>query len=126
MTELPVSSLYVPLFGIFLMVITLRVGMIRLRSNISLGDGGDPEFLKLIRGQANFIELVPISLILLVLLELSGAGNTMLHVLYLLLLVGRVSHYVQITGIVEPVLFRAGGMVLTFTAILGASIALLL
>lgn len=126
MTSLPISSLYVPIFGIFLVIITLRVGVTRIRSNISLGDGGNPEFLKLIRGQANFVELVPISLLLLVLLELSGTSQTVMHVFYLLLLLGRLSHYVQITGIVEPVPFRAGGMMLTFASILGASIMLLL
>lgn len=126
MIALPITSLYIPLFGLFLIFITLRVGGYRIKNSISLGDGGDAELLKRIRGQANFIELVPITLLLIALVELSGAGATWVHGLYAALLVGRVSHYIQITGMVSPLLFRAGGMSLNMLVMLVASIYLLI
>lgn len=126
MLMMPISSLYIPVFAIFLVVITLRIGTYRRRNRINLGDGGDPKFLRMIRGQGNFIELVPMALILLVLMEITGASGTLLHGLFIALLVGRVLHYLQLTGVFKPLLFRPLGMVLTLGTILVASCYLLL
>lgn len=125
-TSLEVVFLYAAVFGIIHFAITIRIGLIRARTRVSLGDGGDKGFLKLIRGQQNFAENVPIALILCTLVGLQGASVMVMHILLLLLLVGRVSHYLQITGALKPIVFRMGGMILTFLSMLIASACLLL
>jgi len=58
-------------------------------------------------------------------LELKGAPAALLHPLGVLLLGGRISHYLQVTGIIKPFMFRTAGMVLTLGVIITASIRLL-
>ena len=59
---------------------------------MSLGDGGDPDLLAAMRAQANFIENVPLALLLIALLEFDGAPHWWLHVLGLALLAARIAH----------------------------------
>ena len=65
----------VALLGLLFIPLTIRAGLYRAKSGIFLGDGGDLELQRRVRGQGNFIETVPIALILLVVMELSGAGS---------------------------------------------------
>lgn len=123
---LPITSLYVAIFALFFVAITLRIGLYRGANRISFGDGGDKKFLAKIRAQANFSESTPIALIVIGLVELSGASTTWVHGLFITLLAGRVSHYLQLTHVLKPLIFRQGGMILTFSAIITGSIYLLL
>ena len=120
-----VMPLYAGLLGLLFIVFTMRVGLVRLSSKISLGDGGDKDLLKRIRGQGNFTETVPIALLLLILMEACGATDVWLHSLGTALVLGRLSHYLQITGIIKPLLFRSGGMMATIATVLVASVWLL-
>ena len=121
---LSITPLYVALLGLLWVPLTLRVGLYRLKNQINLGDGGDQELLQRIRGQGNYTESVPIALVLLVVMELSGASATWLHALGALLLVGRLSHYLGITRI-GPSICRPFGMVATITVYLVSGIWLL-
>ena len=121
---LSITPLYVALLGLLWVPLTLRVGLYRLKNQINLGDGGDQELLQRIRGQGNFTESVPIALVLLVVMELSGASYTWLHTLGALLLAGRLSHYLGITRI-GPAVCRPIGMVATISVYLVSGIWLL-
>ena len=125
MHSVQVTSLYAALLGIMFVAITLRVALIRNSKMLSLGDGGDKQFNKLIRGQANFTETTPIALILILLLELQGAGSMTLHTLGIALLAGRIAHYLQLTGSIRSLLFRTSGMILTLGTIMIAASRLL-
>ncbi len=114
---LSVSPLYVALLGLLWVPLTLRVGLYRVRTKINLGDGGDQELLRRMRGHGNFIESVPLALVLLVVMELSGASPTWLHGLGVLLVAGRISHYLGVTGL-GPFLCRPVGMISTITVYL--------
>ncbi|MGB5324857.1 MAG: MAPEG family protein [Pseudomonadales bacterium] len=125
-SPLAISSLYLALLGLMFIPFTLRVGAYRLRNNIPLGDGGDSELLKRIRAQANFVETVPLAILLITAMELAGAGSAWLHTLGTLLVIGRLSHYLQITGVLQPLAFRSGGMFMTLATYLVAPIWLLM
>ncbi len=125
MQNVPVTSVYAALLGFIFVVITLRVAQTRNARKLSLGDGGDPEFSKLIRGHGNFTETVPIALILIMLLELQGTATITLHTLGVALLAGRISHYLQLTGSIDNLMFRVIGMILTLGTIIIASTRLL-
>lgn len=120
MAVLSVTPLYVALLGLIFIPYTMRVGLFRLKSKILIGDGGDPEMLRRIRGQGNFIETVPLALILLVVMELCGAGNAWLHSLGSLLVFGRLCHYLGLTEI-GPGNLRPVGMSSTLGVYLVAS-----
>ena len=76
---LSVTPIYAALLGLLFVPFTLRVGFYRVKHKVNLGDGNDPELLRLMRGQGNFIETVPLAVILLILMEVLGASNTWLR-----------------------------------------------
>jgi uncharacterized membrane protein YecN with MAPEG domain len=117
---LPITSLYAAVFGLILVPITLRVGFRRIVTSIFFLDGGDEILLRRIRSHANFLEYVPIALILMALTELAGAPAPYLHALGGTLLAARVIHYLTLN--ISPLApTRAIGMLGTFAAILMGS-----
>jgi uncharacterized protein len=74
--------------------LALWVGVASKRSELkaSIGDAGDLELLQRIRRHGNFIEFVPLVLVLMTLAELQGAGPISLHAAGVLLVVGRIAH----------------------------------
>ena len=68
-----VTALYAGLNGLILLWLTWAVISRRRSGRIILGDGGDVDFNKLIRGHANAAETIPVALLLLGLAELIGA-----------------------------------------------------
>ena len=63
---------------------------------ISIGDGGRSDLLLAMRRHGNFVEYVPLLLIMFAALELNGASATLLHGLGLGLVVARILHAVGI------------------------------
>ncbi|MCP5091111.1 MAG: glutathione S-transferase, partial [Gammaproteobacteria bacterium] len=53
-----ITPLYVAILGLLFLPITARVAVYRIKSKILLGTGDDPEMLRRMRGQANFVETV--------------------------------------------------------------------
>jgi uncharacterized membrane protein YecN with MAPEG domain len=127
--ELPsllnVTPTYVAVLGLLFVIFTLRAGLYRAKNKINIGTGDDPEMLRRIRGQANFIETVPMALFLIISMEVLGASDTWLHALGLALVLGRVSHYIGLTEL-GPIIFRVIGMLATLGAILVSSIWILI
>jgi uncharacterized protein len=90
--SLPVTTLYAGLLGLLALVLAGLAGRERSRHNISLGDGGKPELIEAMRRHANFVEYVPLFLILFAIVELNGAPKWWLHLMGLVMLIARVSH----------------------------------
>lgn len=120
-----ITSIYAAILGLMFFAITLRVALIRMKTGQSLGVGDDQQFEKIMRGHGNFVETVPMCLILMLLVEQQGAASLTMHVLGLALLSGRVFHYLQLTGVLKPLPFRIAGMVLTLGTAVAASVRLL-
>jgi uncharacterized membrane protein YecN with MAPEG domain len=91
-----VSTLYVAILGLMFVPFTAYVGFYRVKTNILLLDGGDTELARRMRAQANFIETVPLAVILLILMEINGASAIWLHSLGSILVVARLVHYLTI------------------------------
>jgi uncharacterized membrane protein YecN with MAPEG domain len=115
-----ITPIYLALLGLMMIPITLRVGVLRVSSKIDIGDGGDARMLRLMRSQGNFVETVPLAAILLLVMELMGAGDYWLHGLGAALFGGRVLHYVGLSGD-GPFVGRPIGMVATLSVYLLAS-----
>lgn len=123
--QIETTLLYAAIFGILHVIFTLRVGGYRLRHKVSLGDGGDTELLKRIRGHGNFTENVPIGLILLLLNELNGLAENYLLILGGIFLVARIGHYLSIV-MKLPFIVRPICMISTLLVILTSSVLLLI
>ena len=89
---LTITALYAGLLGLVSLGLAMSAGRLRGATKISVGDGGDPDLLLAMRRHANFVEYVPMALILLGALELNAVSPTALHVLGATLVVARIAH----------------------------------
>jgi uncharacterized membrane protein YecN with MAPEG domain len=88
----PITALYAGLLGLMFLALELPIGLLRTRTNTSLGDGGNAALTVAIRRHANFVEHVPLALLLMALLELNGGSPGLLHVLGTALVLARLMH----------------------------------
>lgn len=89
---LAITALYAGLLGLMSIVLASIPGRMRGANKVSIGDGGDPQLLLAIRRHGNFVEFVPLALILLGVLELNAAPALAIHGLGAALLVFRICH----------------------------------
>ena len=94
--QLPITAIYAGLLAIFALVLSARAGGYRGKAQVSIlyGDPINWELAQRVRAHQNFLEYVPIVLILMGISELNGAGSTMLHSVGALLIVARIAHLV--------------------------------
>ena len=122
---LSITPIYIALLGILFVPFTMRVGLYRVKNEIIIGDGKDEELIRRIRGQGNFVETVPLAVVLVLLMEIRGAGDTWLHALCALLVGGRLLHYLGITEL-APSIYRPVGMFATLSIYFVAPIWILM
>lgn len=89
---MPITMLYAGALALVLLVLSIRVIQARGATKVFMGDGGNELMIRRMRGQANFVEYVPMILVLLALLEYRGAAPWLLHALGATLLVARLLH----------------------------------
>lgn len=92
MTPLQAAALWIGINAIFLIYISWRVGKVRIRNKINLGDGGNEEMSRAIRTQGNYIEYAPLALIGLFALAELGLGAVYIHALGAIFFLARISH----------------------------------
>ena len=93
-----VTLLYAGLLAALMAVLSIRVPIRRGLLNVPYGDGDDEVLATRVRAFGNFIEYVPMLLVLMALLELHGAGAGTLHALGSSLVAARVLHAVAYRG----------------------------
>ncbi|MGH8519519.1 MAG: MAPEG family protein [Panacagrimonas sp.] len=118
-----VTPLYAGLLAFWFFLLSLRVISRRRGNNINLGDGGDAEMHRRVRGHGNFAEYVPFALLLMALLEIGGVTPIwLLHLLGLTLLAARLLHGIALSYTQHFMLGRVLGTVLTFVVLLVAGL----
>jgi hypothetical protein len=93
-----ITAFYAALLGLGLIWMSWRVIAQRRQMRVSLGDGGDKVLVKRIRAHANFVEYVPLGLILLGLVEWHWKLPWLAHGVGATLLIGRVLHAVAFSA----------------------------
>jgi uncharacterized membrane protein YecN with MAPEG domain len=73
------TALYAGILGLMALYLGSIPGRMRGRLKISVGDGGYPDMVLAMRRHANFVEWVPLALILIALLEINGAPKMAIH-----------------------------------------------
>jgi len=122
-----ITLLYSGLLALWFIVLSFRVIVGRSGpGKPGLGDGGNPAMLRRIRGHANFAEYVPLALILIGLLEASGAPHWALHALGAALLVGRLLHGYALSFTDANPFGRSAGIALTLIVLLVAAVLCIL
>ena len=118
---LPITLSTASMLVLFYFALILTVGRSRARHKVSIGDGGHDHLLMRMRTQANFVEYVPLMLVLMGLLEGAGASRQVLAVAGILLILFRILHFLGMPR-PAPNAFRAIGAAGTVFMMVGAAL----
>ncbi len=121
--SLTITALYASLAGLLLLVLSFRVVRWRRKLSVGLGDGGQENLLRAQRTQANFIEYVPIALILLAAAESQGLAGWLLQTAGAILMLARLLHAWGLSQSSGRSFGRYWGTLLTWVVILALSLA---
>ena len=92
--QLPITAIYAGLLAILALALSFRAGGFRGKTGISVlfGEPQNMELAERVRVHQNFLEYVPIMLILMGIVELNSGSTTFLHSVGALLIVSRIAH----------------------------------
>lgn len=89
---LQITVLYSAILALFLIALSMNVIKARVAAKVALLDGGDDRLTRAIRVHANFIEYVPFMLFLMLIIEINGAPQLVLHAAGVLIIITRLLH----------------------------------
>lgn len=114
-----ITAWYAALLGLMQVSLTTYVVFGRWRYGVSLGDGDERDMRRRIRAHGNFIEIVPMSLILLYLAEqhLLSQQALWVHIFGVMTVLGRVLHVIGMTRKRSVNKLRQAGMTLNLGAL---------
>lgn len=92
--SMPITLMYASIFALFGLVLSFRAGSFRGKSGISVlyGEPQNMELAERARAHQNFLEYVPIIVILMGAIEVSGGSPWFLFVVGDLLILARIAH----------------------------------
>ena len=120
-----VTALYAGILALMLAALSLFVVQGRFKNKVSIGDGGNQDMLARMRAHSNFIEYVPMALLAIYLLEVTGHGAWLLHALGIVLVAARAAHPFGMMR-KSPNPYRAAGSLLTLGVLIVAGVLLIL
>jgi len=120
--DMPVTGLYLSLLAILFVALSLNVSRFRLKHQVGIGSNGVKELDKAVRVHGNFSEYVPIAMLLLAALELSGIEDIWLHVFGATILFGRILHAIGLSKTIATSAPRFFGTVSTFITLIAMAI----
>ncbi len=91
MTVLPVT-LAAAAAAVLNIWLSIRIGAMRTKHGISIGDGGSEPLQRRMRAQLNFVENTAFVLVLIAAIELAGKGSWWLAYVAAAYFIGRVAH----------------------------------
>jgi uncharacterized membrane protein YecN with MAPEG domain len=87
--QLTVTAIYAGVLALIILALGINVTLNRIKLRISLGDGGNPQMLRMIRLHANAVEYIPIALLLMAIYEINGGSHAGLHIIGIALVAAR-------------------------------------
>lgn len=123
---MPITPIYAAILGLIYFALSIRVIKFRRSNKVALGYAHKKDFRRAIRVHANFAEYVPMSLLLLWFLESLTYAALLIHILGVMLIIGRLIHAYGLSQVQEDTRFRVYGMLLTFAVLVGCCIRILL
>jgi len=127
-----ISIITTSILALFYVFLAMRIGYFRgspvMKLIFQKETKGTPEILERnVRAHGNFIEYVPLFLILLMLSESNGSlDNYWLKVFTIAFCVGRLNHAVCFAFFTHNPFLRISGMLLTYTGIIALAVSLLM
>lgn len=119
------TGLYAALLALLAIALAYRVVGLRRNLRVGLGTGGHQELERAIRAHGNHMEYSPLALVLMLILETTGASYGLLHGLGVALLTGRLLHAWGLSSAGGISFGRFYGTALTWLSIIAAALLLL-
>ena len=124
-----VTATYGGALALIFALLSAHVVMVRVRTEVHHGDGGNLALNRVIRAHGNFAEYVPLSLFLIGLIEAGGGSAILVHWLLLPLLVARLMHPVGMqmpVGSFSQYVWRGVSATATWVILVVAAIVLVI
>ena len=124
-----VTAGYLALLALIYAALAVNVVRQRRQNRAAFGDAGNPALRSAIRAHGHFAEYVPITALMVAMLEMSGVAAWRLHILMIALVISRLLHPVGIYAAPGTAAFRigrVGGMTLTVILLITCAVAILL
>ncbi|MFZ2406230.1 MAG: MAPEG family protein [Methylobacter sp.] len=115
-----VTAIYASLAALLIVRLALSVIKLRRKNRVSVGDGGVEALQLAIRAHVNAVEYIPVTLMLLLTLELNGAPKILIHILGVTLIVGRILHAMGLPA--KDFKKRVLGMQITIYLLMGLAV----
>ena len=115
-----ITAGYLAVLALLYVALSVQVARLRQRHKAAFSDGGSIELRSAIRAHAHFAEYVPITALMVAMLEMAGASPLRVHLLMAALLLARLLHPLGMYAKPNTLQFRigrVGGMTIT-TALL--------
>ena len=117
-----ITAFYAGILALIFVALAINVTRHRAKLHVSIGDGGNPEMLRMIRLHGNAAEYIPFAVLLMALYELNGGWHIALHIVGIALIVGRLVQTWGMWGTEVPGLGRRMGQGLTWLSILALAL----
>ena len=117
-----VTPLYAGILALLQVFLSWKVVSLRNRYQIRMGDGGHTELTGVVRAHGNLLEYLATGIVLLLLLDIIGFSNPVIHVLGILLVAARLLHLVGIHDPAGASLSRKIGTRLTWVQITACAV----
>lgn len=117
-----ITPAYAGLLGLMLVVLSWRIMRMRAKLEVMAGDGGEKDLNVAVRIQGNFIEYVPMALLLILFSEALGWKPLVIHALGVTLIFARLAHVHGMSKKNAAGMGRKFGARLTFFVITAASL----
>ena len=89
---IPITAIFTGILAVMLVGFSIRVTRLRATKKISFFDGGDKQMGIAMRVQGNFIEYVPMALLVMALIEAMGGRHWVVYLFGGVLVVARIAH----------------------------------
>ncbi len=108
-----ITTFYAAILGLMAAFLSIQVIIKRVRLGVESGDGGKSSMAQAVRAHGNFVEHVPLALLLLAGVESVGGSSLAIHALGISLTIARGLSAIGLSRSLGPSLPRQGGASLT-------------
>ncbi|MAF68605.1 MAG: hypothetical protein CMH25_04590 [Micavibrio sp.] len=92
-----ITALYAGLAALFIIILIFRIARMRMKHGVGLGTGNVRELEQAVRVHGNFMEMVPMLLILMFIMESANISPLYLHIFGCLIILSRILHFWGLT-----------------------------
>jgi len=120
--QVHITAFYAAVLALVMVALAINVTVHRAKLKVPLGDGGNPQMLRMIRLHGNAAEYLPLAVLLMAIYEVDGGKPIALHIAGIALLLGRLLQTWNMWGTEIAGFGRVTGQSLAWLTIIGLAL----